>query len=412
LRTVTRYSSVAIFVSALLAVLIVPAGAQTVLYADVSGAHAVAIEAITDAGIAAGCAEDRYCPQEPVRRDQMASFVAQALELELSPDPASDPAFSDVGPENPHRDAIVALAEAGITAGCAEGRFCPDASIIREQMATFLADAFDLPEAEVEYFHDVGAMHGPAAQQLGEAGISAGCDPLGLTFCPHDSVSRAQMASFLARATGLMATVSIPVLLEPGDEGSHVEALQRRLAAHDYWVGPIDGVYGTLTEHAVLAVQKVHGLARDGIYGPSTRAVVADPAAAPTRTSSGYVVEFDEDRQIVMLVRDGVAEQIFPASGGNEEYHTYAGTTYWAETPNGDWDIYRQIDGWRTSHLGQLYRPKYFHTDGIAFHGSASVPAQAASHGCVRVSIEAMDWIWANDVMPIGTDVSVYGSPN
>ena len=44
----------------------------------------------------------------------------------------------------------------------------------------------------------------------------------------------------------------------------------------------------------------------------------------------------------------------------------------------------------------------------IAVHGYHSVPPYPASHGCVRVTEAAMDWIWANDVMPMGSTVWVH----
>jgi len=62
----------------------------------------------------------------------------------------------------------------------------------------------------------------------------------------------------------------------------------------------------------------------------------------------------------------------------------------------------------RSNELGALYRPRYFHRDGIAVHGSSSVPAHPASHGCVRVSEPAMDWIWSGDLMPIGSSVWIH----
>ncbi|HSK23272.1 MAG TPA: peptidoglycan-binding protein [Egicoccus sp.] len=398
------------FLAALAAVVLPapPAAAQDSGFDDVEGVHAEAVAALHEQGITEGCDAGRYCPDEPVRRDQMASFLARALELDTSG--AAD--FADVPADNPHTGAIAAIADAGITEGCEDDRYCPDAAVARQEMASFLTRAFDVPTTDTAWFHDVAGTHADAAQRLGGSGVSAGCDELGLRFCPTGQVERDQMASFIARAMELVARADIALLLEPGDEGPTVAALQEYLTDHDYWVGPIDGVYGTLTEHAVLAVQKVHGLARDGIYGPSTRGALAVPETPRTESGSGYVVEFDEDRQIVMLVQDGVPGLIFHASGGDESYYTYDGTEYWAETPNGSWDIYREVDGWRESHLGRLYRPRYFHTDGIAFHGYTNVPSHAASHGCVRVSIEAMDWIWANDAMPIGTDVLVYGQPS
>ncbi|MFA9443800.1 peptidoglycan-binding protein [Egicoccus sp. AB-alg6-2] len=402
----TTFTLLAMVLAVLLPAL--PAAAQTGDFDDVSGVHAEAIAAISDAGITEGCTADRYCPQELVRRDQMASFLARALGLDTS----GTTSFADVPAGNPHSGAIAAIHAEGITTGCEDGRYCPSAPVQRQEMASFLARAFDLQATDTTWFHDIGGTHGDAAQRLGAAGVSGGCDDLGLQYCPTEDVRRDQMASFIGRALELVPGTEIALLLEPGDSGPTVTALQKYLTANDYWVGPVDGVYGNLTEQAVLAAQKVHGLARDGIYGPLTRGALAAPRTPATRSTWGYVVEFDEDRQIVMLVEDGVPGMIFHASGGDESYYTHEGTEYWAETPNGDWHIYREINDWRTSHLGELYRPKYFHTDGIAFHGYDVVPAQAASHGCVRVSIEAMDWIWANDAMPIGTDVLVYGDPN
>jgi lipoprotein-anchoring transpeptidase ErfK/SrfK len=75
-------------------------------------------------------------------------------------------------------------------------------------------------------------------------------------------------------------------------------------------------------------------------------------------------------------------------------------------TPVGHWRISREIDGLRISPLGRLYRPKYFH-GGVAIHGFTSVPPVAASHGCVRVTYEAMDHIWATGLAPVGTEVWV-----
>lgn len=60
---------------------------------------------------------------------------------------------------------------------------------------------------------------------------------------------------------------------------------------------------------------------------------------------------------------------------------------------------------WRQSSLGLLWRPNYFH-GGVALHGSTSVPTYAASHGCGRVTVPAMDRIWSQ--LFIGEPVHVY----
>ena len=100
------------------------------------------VERMADLGITRGCAVEpaRYCPDEPVTRAQMASFLQRAFGLVAS---GSALSFVDVG-QSVHTDAIRALAEAGITRGCAVNppRFCPDEPVTRAQMASFLQRAF------------------------------------------------------------------------------------------------------------------------------------------------------------------------------------------------------------------------------------------------------------------------------
>jgi peptidoglycan hydrolase-like protein with peptidoglycan-binding domain len=52
--------------------------------------------------------------------------------------------------------------------------------------------------------------------------------------------------------------------------GDKVEELQHALAAAGHDPGPIDGIFGSLTSHAVKAFQRRHGLVVDGIVGPNT----------------------------------------------------------------------------------------------------------------------------------------------
>lgn len=185
------------------------------------------------------------------------------------------------------------------------------------------------------------------------------------------------------------------ITLRPGMSGAAVRDLQERLVQLKYWLGAIDGEYGYLTTQAVMAFQKVNGLTRDGIAGPQTMAALQDPIRPQARSTGERVVEVKKGKQIAMLVRSGTVARIFNASTGKPE----------TPTPSGRFQVYRQIDGWRESDLGLLYRPKYF-IGGYAIHGSTSVPAYAASHGCVRVSLRAMDYLWSR--VPIGTRVRIY----
>jgi len=205
------------------------------------------------------------------------------------------------------------------------------------------------------------------------------------------------------------AAPPLPASLGPGDEGQEVVDVQRRLQELRYWVGPLDGDYGLLTQQAVYAFQKVNDLAVDGRVGPATRIRFADPVAPVTQSTTGVVWEVDKAKQVLMVVRDGRPEWIWNTSTGTERPYTHGGRELMADTPVGHHTFTWQVDGWRHAPLGLLYRPKYFHPDGIAIHGYSSVPPHPASHGCVRVTNPAMDAIWATGLAPLGTPIWVYG---
>jgi hypothetical protein len=96
---------------------------------------------------------------------------------------------------------------AGITLGCnpAGTLFCPSDSVTRGQMASFLVRALDLPSVAGNRFTDVSGTHTANINALAQAGVTLGCNKAGTLFCPNDKVTREQMGSFLARALELPA---------------------------------------------------------------------------------------------------------------------------------------------------------------------------------------------------------------
>ena len=198
--------------------------------------------------------------------------------------------------------------------------------------------------------------------------------------------------------------------LAPGDEGEDVRALQARLGALRFWNGEPDGRYGGLTEQAVMAFQKVHAMTVDGVASPDVLAKLANPLPLLASQPDPDHVEVDKTRQLLWVVRGGQVQFVLNASTGSGEtfYSPGRSSASVAVTPNGSYQVFREVDGPDTGPLGTLYRPKYFNS-GIAVHGYSSVPAQAASHGCVRVSNPAMDMLWAFDLLPSGALVIVTG---
>lgn len=184
--------------------------------------------------------------------------------------------------------------------------------------------------------------------------------------------------------------------LRPGEAGDEVLVLQTRLRDLGYWLGEPDSSYGGLTSQAVMAFQKANGLGRDGVAGPATLAAL-EGAGRPIPASTADGIEIDLERQVLLVVRGGQVEWAINTSTGRSGWRT----------PTGTFTIERQIDGVRRAPLGDLYRPKYFNV-GIAVHGSPSVPANPASHGCARVTNAAIDMLWASGLAEVGTEVRVY----
>jgi N-acetylmuramoyl-L-alanine amidase len=191
-------------------------------------------------------------------------------------------------------------------------------------------------------------------------------------------------------------TTAPPAGLKRGASGPQVTLLQQRLSDLGYWLGPVDGAFGDGTVHAVIALQKVAGLPRTGVVDPATAAAVAEGRRATARTTTGRTVEIDLAHQVLLIVQDGHVEHIFDTSTGRPGL----------ETPKGQFRIFNQID---TSDYHGQYRPKQFYAPrDLAVHGYSNVPTYPYSHGCARVTLRAMDWLWANGNIPVGTPVLIY----
>lgn len=194
---------------------------------DIAGVHADAIRCIAYAGITKGTGDNKFSPGEAVTRGQLASLMARFIDLantqEVPGVPLADlpefdgtGAFADVEPSSPHFEAINRLQQAGVVAGFADGSFRPGLPVSRAQMASFvnrtqafLGEKFTATE---DYFpDDNGSVHEANINAIASVGITAGTTS-GL-YRPDAPVTRAQMASFLARhlAVNVGAGVLLPL---------------------------------------------------------------------------------------------------------------------------------------------------------------------------------------------------------
>ncbi len=105
---------------------------------SLSPTYKTAIEWMKRNGITGGCTATTFCPESAVRRDHMVVFLYRALNRfkEFNPAPGGA-SFTDTSTSKYQKEIGWAAAN-GISNGCGGGRFCPAASVTREQMFVFL----------------------------------------------------------------------------------------------------------------------------------------------------------------------------------------------------------------------------------------------------------------------------------
>ena len=133
-----------------------PAGGETA-FTDIAGTtHEENIKILEEIKVTNGSTPTTYNPHALIRRDQMASYLVQAVEYafgdtepidELPPFAVGDepvPAFPDVPPANMHYDNVNSGALVlGLLDGKSSGLYDPDMNVNREQMASFLVRLVD-----------------------------------------------------------------------------------------------------------------------------------------------------------------------------------------------------------------------------------------------------------------------------
>jgi len=179
-------------------------------FVDVPFTHPFAawIEAVAEHGIATGCAENppQFCPGAWVTRREMAVLLLRGMHGVNYQPRAAVGTFSDVSITSPFTPWIEELAAESITSGCSTNPalFCPDGTVTRAQMAVFLIRAthgvaFEPPGA-TGVFDDVPVSH-PLARWIEMLARDQVTTGCGLgNYCPDAPVTRGQMAVFLVRA--------------------------------------------------------------------------------------------------------------------------------------------------------------------------------------------------------------------
>ena len=152
------------------------------------------VAALAEDGFFAGTlCEEGFCPGEPIDRKTMAVWVVRVLDG-ADPPAVSQTSFDDVDADGFHAAFIERMHRLEVTRGCGDGSgFCPHDNVTRAQMAAFLSRAFKLPDGPDPGFADVPATAWYAADvaKLAASGMTGGCGD-GTGFCPSQETTRAK----------------------------------------------------------------------------------------------------------------------------------------------------------------------------------------------------------------------------
>lgn len=183
-------------------------------FMDVSRAHLFypLVETVFHHGIMGGCGGTQFCPREIIDRGDMAEFMVKA---KLNPFDYTvdctqgDEVFDDVPATHPQCKWIERLWRMGVTSGCGGGKYCPNDSVTRGQMAVLLLKTALYPSYTpppcIGIFTDASCSS-TFADWIEDAyarGITAGCGSTPLKYCPAAVLNRAQMAAFISKAFAL-----------------------------------------------------------------------------------------------------------------------------------------------------------------------------------------------------------------
>ena len=170
---------------------------------DDTNTHADAIAALASQGVFVDteCDDQLFCPHLPLTRWAMAVWILRVL-VDYPPTVIGSSRFADIPDGTWWIRYVEHLHDRKITIGCTLDplRYCPDKPVTRAQMTSFLVRALDLPAAQPAGFADTDStVHAANIDALHAAGITIGCDTEPLRYCPTETVTREQMATFLYR---------------------------------------------------------------------------------------------------------------------------------------------------------------------------------------------------------------------
>ncbi len=172
--------------------------AETPAFEDVdeNAFYAEAVRWDVENNITTGVSETEFAPEMECTRAQIVTFLWRAAG---APKASGKNAFADVKADSYYYDAVMWAVANGITTGVSETEFAPEMECTRAQVVTFLNRASGEKAEASDAFDDIAedSYYAEAANWAAQNGITTGTGER--TFSPDAVCSRAQIVTFLYR---------------------------------------------------------------------------------------------------------------------------------------------------------------------------------------------------------------------
>ena len=200
----------------------------------------------------------------------------------------------------------------------------------------------------------------------------------------------------------------------PMMSGPDVLELQTLLAVQGPDPGPLDGIFGPLTELALRRFQKCQNLQDDGLAGTDTwRALTRgydygadeepvpdeEPVEGPVENTAALPkIHVHVDTRILTMIRGGTITA-YPVAVGKTS----------TPSPVGEWKVV-----FKSMNPGGPFGTRWMRLSvpwgGYGIHGTNNPNSigKAVSHGCIRLYNEDVEKLY--NLTPIGTPVSITGT--
>lgn len=193
----------------------------------------------------------------------------------------------------------------------------------------------------------------------------------------------------------------------PPLQGEDVKNLQAELKALNYYDGPINGIYGVLTQQAVLKYQREQQLKEDGIVtwqvwhslAKNLEQPVAKTNQLPPPTGELAIIVDTTKRKLTVLA-DGKPYKQFNVACGKPS----------TPSPVGTWKVVHKATNWGTG-FGSRWLGLNVPWGKYGIHGTNKPFSigSYASHGCIRMHNSSVEQLYS--WIPKGTPVYIIGSP-